>query len=477
MIKISIGIEVHAQLNTETKLFSRSSNYDSEYPNVQIDFFSTGQLGWYPIINSECVKKAIKFGLALEGTINKTSRFFRKCYFYHDNPKNYQITQEKSPIVTGGQVLILNDDNTLHPIHIERVQLEEDTATTKNYGHISGINLNRAGSPLIEIITTPCIHSVKDAVKFCKEVRNLIIVNNIGHGRLELGEIRFDCNISIDNADGSLGERYEIKNLNSFLNIEKALNNAIEEQELLLKKGNIINESTLRWDAEKNRNIVMRNKDTNFYGFIDEVDVPILHIEDDIIELMRGQIAENPCVGLLRIMDAFGILEDEARVLSSDASLYKYVDDLVSAGASRKDAFSWVCIEVKGLHSKHFPDNKFDACSLISLSDLLFIIKAISDCNISRSTGKYILEKSILKEISSPSEYLLDNKDLLIDNNEEKIIDILTSLDKEFPDIKGKLSSGKSKTLDFLIGQIMKQTKGKTNPLFAKTLINRFFKL
>lgn len=469
---ITIGIEVHIQLNTAAKLFSDCVN-DVEQkndPNSNVDFFSTGQIGSYPILNVECVKKAVLFGLATEGIIQRTSSFCRKCYFYHDNPKNYQITQEKAPIVTEGHVKILQKDKSIKNICLERVQLEEDTATTKNYGKFSGINANRAGSPLIEVVTTPSMTTISDAVKFCKEIRKLAIDNNISNGSLEKGNIRFDCNISKDNEDGSLGTRYEIKNLNSFLNIEKALKKAASQQAKLKKEGVTIQETTFRWDAEKNVLLGMREKSTNSYGFMQEVDIPCIVIEESFIKPIQAMVADNPCERVLRFMNTLNVGEDEARTASDDIKLSQYLESIIERNISPKHAFSWVCVEAKGIFQKSFSSH-FNIYEYIDSSNIVELVSLVTSNKITRSTGKQLLSKMINKEIKSIHECA----DILI----EEDIDIISFVndimqndkDKTLPN---KLSSGDQKVIKYIIGQAMRLSKGKIDPNKIKTYLESF---
>lgn len=474
-LKITIGIESHVQLNTATKMFSRCENKNSEEPNKNVDFITSGQLGWYPKLNKSCVKKAVQFGLAINGSISPVSSFYRKCYFYPDNPKNYQITQEKNPIVEGGSIKILKGKKS-YGIDIERIQMEEDTANTKNFGAISGINLNRAGAPLIEIITKPCIHSIKDAVKTCKEIRNLVIANNISNGSLENGDIRFDCNVSINNADGSLGVRYEIKNLNSFANIEKAVSKALIQQKILIDNSEEIIQSTFRWDAEKKCLITLREKTAAFYGFLPEIDIPPVIIDSSYIDALHSTIAENPVSKTLRIMNELYLDEDEARVISENYLLESFIKNVVKLGASKKDAFSWVCVESRGILSK-ITDENTPIYEKISSQDINKVISLVKENKISRVTGKEIISSLIKGTHDSVDIFIKENSDLLIDKNKNSISDIISSVLEENEEAVEKIKQKNLKPYDFLVGCIMKKAKGVANISDIKSILNKHLDL
>lgn len=456
-----IGLEVHAQLKTQSKLFSGSAtNYGAE-PNTQASFIDVALPGVLPVLNQEALHHAIRFGLAVNAKIHPRSVFERKNYFYPDLPKGYQTSQLAHPIVIGGEVPISIDGET-KSIQLTRAHLEEDAGKSIHLSGHSGIDLNRAGTPLLEIVTEPVMHSAKEAVAYLKALHSLVQFIGICDGNMQEGSFRCDVNLSIRPAgEKKLGTRTEIKNLNSFRFIEKAIEHEIDRHIDLLEEGKTIQQETRLYDDKKDVTYGMRLKEeANDYRYFPCPDLLPVIVDETLINAIKSTLPELPDAIKTRLIDTLGLSEADATLITQDKATVDYFEAILThTKAKPKVLFNWISVE---LASKLNKDNLPIEHSPISVKHFAELLDALTDNTISGKMAKTIFDrmwqtgkspKDIIKE--EGLEQITDTKAL------EKIIQ--TIIDKNPKQVTDYLG-GKEKLLGFFVGQVMKETKGKANP-------------
>ena len=469
-----IGLEIHAQLATKSKIFSSSATAYGAAPNSQANLVDLGYPGVLPVLNAEAVRMALKFGLAIGASIERRSVFARKNYFYPDLPKGYQISQYELPIVAKGSLDIVLDDGTRKRVGITRAHLEEDAGKSLHEGlpGASGIDLNRAGTPLIEIVSEPDLRSAKEAVAYMKKVHTLVRYLDICDGNMQEGSFRCDANVSVrPKGQARFGTRAEIKNLNSFRFVEKAINHEIERQIELIESGGQVVQETRLYDPDKGETRSMRSKEeANDYRYFPDPDLLPVVIEESLLEQVRQGLPELPDQKAARFASQYGLSEYDAGVLTASRELGDYYEAVVKGvGASHaKLAANWTMGELSGFLNRdglEIGRSKIDAARLAGL------LVRIVDETISGKIAKDVIEA--MWDEGLDADAVIEAKGLkqISDSGAlEKIIDEVIAAN---PDNVAQFKAGKDKAFNALVGQAMKASKGKANPAQVNELLRK----
>jgi len=466
-----IGLEVHAQLSTNTKLFSSASTKFGSEPNTQVDLVDLGLPGVLPVVNKDAFKKAITFGLAINAHINQESTFDRKNYFYPDLPKGYQITQMTQPIVKGGSIEI-NVDGNIKTINITRAHLEEDAGKSIHdaYPDKSVIDLNRAGTPLLEIVSEPEISCAKEAVSYMKALHQLVTFLDVCDGDMSQGSLRCDANVSIRKAgDSELGTRTEIKNINSFKFIEKAINFEIKRQIKVLENGDKVIQETRLYDSLKDETRPMRSKEfANDYRYFPDPDLLPVIISDDEMDEIRGSFPELPHDKSKRYISKLKIDENEAQIISSSRELSIFFELAVDSESDPKLAANLIVGEIGSLLNK---DNIKISESNLSSDNFNTLLKRISDGTISKKIAKTVLAD--IWDSGKDADEIIKNQGLVQIQDESLIENIAQKILETNPDQVAAFKAGKDKLFGFFVGQVMKETQGKANPKSVNNILKK----
>jgi aspartyl-tRNA(Asn)/glutamyl-tRNA(Gln) amidotransferase subunit B len=458
-----IGLEVHVQLATRSKLFSGSSTQFGAEPNTQANIFDLALPGTLPVLNGEALRMAVKFGLAIGAEIGKKSVFDRKNYFYPDLPKGYQTSQLNFPTVGKGSLTITLDDGTTKTIGITRAHMEEDAGKSLHdaFPRDTGIDLNRAGTPLLEIVSEPEIRSAKEAVAYLKKLHSLILYLGISDGDMSQGSMRCDANVSVRKVgDSKFGTRAEIKNINSFRFVEKAILVEAQRQIDLIEDGGKVVQETRLYDADRNETRSMRSKEVaNDYRYFPEPDLLPVIIDDKFIETVRATLPELPDVKAARFQQQYGLSEYDANVLAAHRDTANFYEAVVTECGDAKLAANWVMGDLQAVLNKGELDI---AQSPVSASALAGLIKRIKDNTISSKIAKTVFEAMVAGEGSADA--IIEAKGLkqVSDSGAiEKMIDAIIAAN---PKQVEQYRSGQEKVFTFFVGQVMKESKGKANP-------------
>ena len=463
-----IGLEAHVQLSTETKLFSRASTSFGQEPNTNVNLVDCGLPGVLPTVNKNAFYKAIRFGLAVDADINQTSLFDRKNYFYPDLPKGYQITQMELPIVSGGKVEI-EIEGAKKIINLTRAHLEEDSGKSIHEGMAgTGVDLNRAGTPLLEIVSEPEISSAKEAVAYMKALHQIVTFLDVSDGNMSQGSLRCDANVSVrKKGDKKLGTRTEIKNINSFRFIEKAINYEIERQIDVIESGESVTQETRLYDSIKNETRPMRSKEfANDYRYFPDPDLLPVMISDEEIEEIKATFPEMPKDKFIRYQSEFKIPENDAQIISSSKNLATFFEECME---NAKDAKLLSNIMIGDISSLLNKENIEITDSKLSTKNVSELVNLVTEGVISGKIAKTVLEETWDSGLS-PIEIVESSGLKQIDDDDEieRIIDQIIS---EHPDQVTAYKGGKDKLFGFFVGQIMKATQGKANPASANKIL------
>ena len=469
-----IGIETHVQLSTKTKLFSRASTTFGQNPNTNVNLIDCGLPGVLPSVNKEAFYKAIRFGLAIGAEINQTSIFDRKNYFYPDLPKGYQITQMDLPIVLGGSVEIKTKEGT-KIINVTRAHLEEDAGKSihDKFDGYSAIDLNRAGTPLLEIVSEPEISSAKEAVAYMKALHQLVTFLNISDGNMSQGSLRCDANVSIKKkGETKLGTRTEIKNINSFKFIEKAINFEINRQIKELENANSITQETRLYDSIKDETRSMRSKEfANDYRYFPEPDLLPVVISDKELNKIKGTFPELPKEKLNRYVDEYKIPDSDAKILSSSKPLADFFESSLENVEDKGLLAKFLVGDISSLLNKELIEINESNLTPENISQL---INLISDGTISGKIAKVILEKT-WKTNARPEE-IIEKEGLTQISDDKEIEKIIEQILKENSNQVEAYLAGKEKLFGFFVGQVMKLTQGKANPKTVNNILKEKLK-
>ena len=463
-----IGLEAHVQLSTETKLFSRASTSFGQEPNTNVNLVDCGLPGVLPTVNKNAFYKAIRFGLAVDADINQTSLFDRKNYFYPDLPKGYQITQMELPIVSGGKVEI-EIEGAKKIINLTRAHLEEDAGKSIHEGMAgTGVDLNRAGTPLLEIVSEPEISSAKEAVAYMKALHQIVTFLDVSDGNMSQGSLRCDANVSVrKKGDKKLGTRTEIKNINSFRFIEKAINYEIERQIDVIESGESVTQETRLYDSIKNETRPMRSKEfANDYRYFPDPDLLPVMISDAEIEEIKATFPEMPKDKFIRYQSEFKIPENDAQIISSSKNLATFFEECMENAKNAKLLSNIMIGDISSLLNK---ENIEIADSKLSTKNVSELVNLVTEGVISGKIAKTVLEETWNSGLS-PIEIVESTGLKQIDDDDEieRIIDQIIS---EHPDQVTAYKGGKDKLFGFFVGQIMKATQGKANPASANKIL------
>ena len=457
-----IGLETHVQLSTKTKLFSRASTAFGASPNTNVNLIDCGLPGVLPSVNKEAFYKAIKFGMAIDAQINQTSIFDRKNYFYADLPTGYQLTQLDLPIVLGGSIDIQLEEST-KTINITRAHLEEDAGKSIHdlFDGETGVDLNRAGTPLLEIVSEPEISNAKEAVAYFKAVRQLVTFLDICDGNMAQGSMRCDVNVSIKKDDvKELGTRAEIKNINSFKFIERAINYEIERQIRIIESGEAVVQETRLYDSVKNETRSMRSKEeANDYRYFPCPDLLPVVISDKEFNEIKDNLPELPNEKEKRYMSEANLEEAEAKIISSSKTMANMFEDACSKTDDSRLVANWLVGDVSALLNK---DNIDIEESKLSSNNFATLIERISDKTISGKIAKSVLEE--VWESGHNVDNIIKDKGLVQIQDESVLEEIAQKIINDNPSQVEAYKGGKDKLFGFFVGQVMKETQGKANP-------------
>jgi aspartyl-tRNA(Asn)/glutamyl-tRNA(Gln) amidotransferase subunit B len=470
--EVVIGLEIHAQLATKSKIFSGSPTAYGAPPNTQADLVDLAYPGVLPVLNARAVQMAVKFGLAVDATVARRSVFARKNYFYPDLPKGYQISQYELPVVARGSLNIMLDDGKVLTVGITRAHLEEDAGKSLHEGlaNASGIDLNRAGTPLLEIVSEPDMRSAKEAVAYMKKIHTLVRYLEICDGNMQEGSFRCDANVSVrPRGQEKYGTRAEIKNLNSFRFVEKAIQFEVARQVELIESGGKVVQETRLYDSDKDETRSMRSKEeANDYRYFPDPDLLPVEIDEPFIEAVRATLPELPDQKAARFARDFGLSAYDAGVLSASRELGAYFEAVVAGlnAGHAKLAANWVMGELSSALNR---DSVEIEHSRVDPQQLTGLLRRIADETISGKIAKEVFE--VMWSEGKPADAIIEAKGLrqITDAGAiERVIDaVIAANPKQLADYR----SGKDKLFGFFVGQVQKLTGGKANPAQLNDLL------
>jgi aspartyl-tRNA(Asn)/glutamyl-tRNA(Gln) amidotransferase subunit B len=466
-----IGLEIHAQLATRSKIFSGSATSYGAQPNAHANLVDLGYPGVLPVLNGAAVRMAVTLGLAIDARIARTSVFARKNYFYPDLPKGYQISQYELPIVAGGALEILLEDGSKKRVGITRAHLEEDAGKSLHEGlpGVSGIDLNRAGTPLIEIVSEPQLRSAKEAVAYMKKVHTLVRYLEICDGNMQEGSFRCDANVSVRRLGAeALGTRAEIKNLNSFRYVEKAILYEVSRQIELLESGGRVVQETRLYDADKGETRSMRTKEeANDYRYFPDPDLLPVVLTDEYIEEIRRGLPELPDEKALRFARDYALSEYDALVLTASRELAAYYEEVArEIPGEPKLAANWVMGELAASLNK---DGLDIGSTPISSARLAALLRRIADQTISGKIAKEVFEA--MWASGKEADAIIEAQGLKQITDTGAIERVIDEVMAKNPGQLADYRSGKDKLFGFFVGQVMKATGGKANPAELNKLL------
>lgn len=466
-----IGLEIHVQLSTQSKIFSGSSTTFGADANCQASLIDLGMPGVLPVVNELVYKKAVTFGLGIGAHINLTSVFDRKNYFYPDLPKGYQITQLDSPIVLGGEAKIFLPDGRSKTINITRAHLEEDAGKSlhEDFHGMTGIDLNRAGTPLLEVVSEPDMRSAEEAVLFAKYIHLMVTYLGVSDGEMSQGSLRCDANVSVrPKGETALGTRTETKNVNSFKFLEGAIDFEINRQIEVLENGGRIIQETRLYDPDKDETRPMRSKETaTDYRYFPEPDLLPVVIDEAYIEAIRSRMPELPEQKKARYISQFELSDTDAALLSSSRLLAEYFEQVVESSGEVKLSANWVRGELLGQLNKAQLEIKDSPVTAVQLGD---IIKRIQDNTLSGKMAKQVFE-ALWQNPSLSVDDMIEEKGLKQVSDSDSLAPLVKQIIANNPKQVEQYLSGKTKLLGFFVGQVMKETQGKANPQQVNQLV------
>ena len=466
-----IGLEIHVQLSTKSKLFSGASTNFGALPNTQACNIDLAMPGVLPVLNEEVLKMAIKLGKALNADINSPTSFARKNYFYPDSPKGYQISQMDKPIVESGY-LDIDTENGVKRIGVTRAHLEEDAGKSlhDDFDGQSGIDLNRAGTPLLEIVSEPEINTPQEAVAYLKSIHSIIRYLEISDGNMAEGSMRCDANVSVrKKGDTKLGTRTETKNVNSFRFVEKAIQYEIDRQINELESGNQIIQETRLYDSQANTTRPMRSKEfANDYRYFPEPDLLPINLEKEFIEEVMATMPEMPTQKKIRFVSEFNLSEYDADLLAADKDLANFFEAVVKVSNSPKLSANWIMGELSAeLNNENLSINE----SKITSNQLGQLILRIEDGTISGKIAKEIFEK--LWSSDNEVDEIIQGEGLEQVTDDKEIESMIDKVINNNPEQLEQYRSGKDRLFGFFVGQVMKASQGKANPKQVNDILRK----
>ena len=469
--EVVIGLEIHVQLATRSKIFSGASTAFGAKPNTQASAVDLGLPGVLPVVNEAVFPRAVAFGLSIGASIGQRSVFDRKNYFYPDLPKGYQITQMNEPIVLGGSVDITLKDGSTKTIRVTRAHLEEDAGKSlhEDFHGMTGIDLNRAGTPLLEIVSEPDMRSAEEAVAYARTVHQLVTYLSVSDGNMAEGSMRCDANVSLrKKGDQELGTRTETKNVNSFRFLEAAIRYEINRQREILEAGGRVAQETRLYDSDRDETRPMRSKETaTDYRYFPEPDLLPVVIDEAYISAVQENMPELPAQKKQRYTEQWQIPQEDAQLISSDFGLATYYEHCVEACDDPILAANWVRGELlASLNREELGIEK----SPVSPESLGQIILCIKDGTISGKIAKTVFDALWKGEANSADEYI-EKQGLVQVSDTDALEPIIDMIIADNPKQVEQYRSGKTRVLGFFVGQVMKETGGKANPRQVNELI------
>jgi len=469
-----IGLEIHAQLQTATKIFCGCSTAFGAPPNTHVCPVCLGFPGVLPVLNRAAVDYGVRAALALGCRINETSIFARKNYFYPDLPKGYQISQYERPLAIGGALEFQIGDEPRR-VGITRVHLEEDAGKSLHEGFSDSdrktyVDFNRSGVPLIEIVTEPDLRSAADAAEFFARLRAILVWLGVNDGNMEEGSLRCDANVSIRPAGSTpLGTKAEVKNLNSFRFLQKALEYEIERQSDLLEHGGIVTQETRLWDAAAGATVSMRSKEeAHDYRYFPEPDLPSVVVSEARLHAIAATMVELPEARRRRLVDTYGLPSYDAGQLTQSRATSEFFEETVKAGAPPKLASNWMMgdlarvLNVKGRSVENSP---------VTPGRLAGLLKLVEQGTISGAIAKTVLDRMV--ETEESAGVIVDREGLVQIDDEAALTGVVEAVLGQHPDAVAQVRAGKTSAVGFLVGQVMKATAGKANPRRVNELLQR----
>lgn len=469
-----IGLEIHAQLSTKSKIFSGASTAFGAEPNTQACNIDLGMPGVLPVLNRQVVTMAVRFGLAIDAELGRRSVFARKNYFYPDLPKGYQISQFELPIVGKGHVEIVLDDGARKTVGVTRAHLEEDAGKSlhEDFHGMTGIDLNRAGTPLLEIVSEPDMRSAKEAVAYARKIHQLVRYIGICDGNMQEGSFRCDANVSIrPKGQEAFGTRAELKNINSFRFLERAINFEVERQIDVIESGGKVVQETRLYDSVKDETRSMRSKEeANDYRYFPDPDLLPVELDDSLIESIRGELPELPDAKRERFASQYALGEADADQLTGSIAMANYFETVVADCSDARLAANWINVELTGALNK--ADMDIDQ-SPVTAQMLGGLLKRIADDTISGKIAKQVFEAMWQGE--GDADQVIEAKGLkqITDSGAiEKIVDdVIAANPQQVDNFRAADEKKRPKMLGFFVGQVMKQSAGKANPQQVNELL------
>jgi len=464
-----IGLEIHAELNTRSKLFSADRNHFGDEPNTNISEVSVALPGTLPVLNREAVRKAVQFGLAIQGDVQLWSRFDRKSYFYPDSPRNYQITQLEFPIVKGGRLITFVDGDE-KIFDINRVQLEDDAGMLKHFARFAGVDFNRAGVPMIEIVSEPCMRSAHEAVAYARGIRAILDYLDASDCNMEEGSIRFDVNVSVRKiGETDLRTRSEIKNMNSFAQLEVAIDHEINRHIGIYESERSVDQETFRWDPEAGTTVLMRTKeDAEDYRYFPDPDLLPLVLTQKEVDAEKEHLPELPLDRERRFCQEYGLAEQMSYCLISDKKLADYFEKALEKCKTAKNVANWIVVEFAGrLKDKGTPIWK----SGIDPHDVGELVFMIEQDKITGKIAKSVADDMVAQPGVSPQMIVEANPAYQTFSDVEELKKIVHDVVEQNEETVQAVRAGKDRSFAFLVGQVMRVTKGSAPPKLVNKLL------
>jgi aspartyl-tRNA(Asn)/glutamyl-tRNA(Gln) amidotransferase subunit B len=475
-----IGLEIHVQLNTRSKLFSSAPNRFGDEPNTNIGVVDTGQPGSLPVLNKEAVRKAVQFGCAVKGKVSLFSKFDRKSYFYPDSPRNFQITQFEQPIVVGGSIVAEVGGQTQH-FAIHHAHLEDDAGMLKHFSTFAGVDYNRAGVPLIEIVSEPCMHSPKEASAYAMAVKAIMQYLDASDCNMEEGSLRIDVNVSVRlKGEKKLRKKIEIKNLNSFNYMEMAIESEIRRQIRLYSlkphedPAALFESGTYRFDVDKKETILMRQKEeAEDYRYFPEPDLPPVILTENEIESIRASLPELPHQRFKRYVLELLLPVGSATLLVNEKRFANYFEEALKACNSPKNVCNWITVEFTG-RFKDTDKNLLD--SGILAAHIGALVQLIENGTITGKIAKSVADEMFAHPGKDPKQIIQENPDYQPIQDSSSIEPLVDEVLAAHPQSVTDFKAGKMRAFDYLVGQVMKLCKGKASPSVVNELLTKKLK-
>jgi aspartyl-tRNA(Asn)/glutamyl-tRNA(Gln) amidotransferase subunit B len=472
--EVVVGLEVHAQMLTKTKAYSSDINEYGAQPNTNVSVVTLGHPGTLPVMNKKTIEFAIKMGLACGCHIAPDQYFARKNYFYPDLPKGYQITQDKTPICTGGSILIKADDGSDKEIGLTRIHMEEDAGKSIHDVDVYDtlVDLNRAGTPLIEIVSEPDIRSSQEAYNYVSEVRKLVRYLDICDGNMEEGSLRCDANISVRlKGTSEFGTKVEVKNMNSIRNVQRAIEFEIIRQIEALEKGEVLVQETRSFDALKGTTISMRTKEAaNDYRYFPEPDLQPITVDEKVIDLIKSEMPALPRELFLKYTNELGLSAYDAYNLTDIKSIALFYEEIIRFTRNYKAAANWLMGDIKsylneyGVEIEDFP---------ISAERIADLINLIDEGKVSTTIASQKIFPAMLTEIDKSPLNLAEKMNLIQDSSEDALLGFINEVIRQHPGEVERYRNGEKQLVGFFMGQLMRVSGGKADPKIANALLRK----